>query len=113
MSSGGVLVALVLLMIGGLVVATVVVVVRGGLGPGDPPASRPRVDPGGFPVLPRPRGVFERPAQRRSSRASRPVAARIAAEAHTARESRTARRMSPAVGGRPSPSGGRTSTRLP
>jgi hypothetical protein len=113
MTSGGVLVVLFLLMLGALSVATLVIAVHGGRGPGDPPASRPHADPAGFPVLSRPRGAFERPAQRRSSRASRPVAARIAAAVHTARESRTARRMSLAVGGRPSPSGGRTSTRLP
>ncbi len=108
MTSAGVLLLLLLLGSGVLATATLVVAVRGGPGPGDPPASRPYVDPNGFPVLSRPRGAFER----RQRRASRPAAARIAAVVHTARESRTARPMSPAAGGRPSPNSGRTSTRL-
>ncbi|MCW2531589.1 MAG: hypothetical protein JWP62_1159 [Blastococcus sp.] len=108
---------LFLLGLGGLSVATLVIACRGGRGPGDPPASHARIDPAGFFVLPEPRGVLPRhPAQRRQSRGprrSRPAAARIAAVIQTARESRTARWMSSAVGGRPSPSGGRSSIRLP
>jgi len=57
-----------------------------------------RVDPAGFPVLSAARGVLpQRPAQPR--RASRLSAASAAAVVHTARESRTARRMSPRTGG--------------
>jgi hypothetical protein len=98
MTTGGVLVLLFLLGLGGLAVTTLVVAVRGGRGPGDPPASHDRTDPAGFPVLPAARGVLHRrPAQRR--RASRAAAARTAAAVHTARESRTARRMSPRTGG--------------
>jgi len=98
MTFGGVLALLFLLALGGLSVATLVIAVRGGRGPADPPASRARVDPGGFPVLDAPRGAFDRrPGQRR--RASRPSAASAAAVVHTARESRTARRMSPRTGG--------------
>lgn len=93
---------LVLLGLGSLSAATLVVTLRGGRGPGDPPASRPHVDPNGFPVLSRPRGVLGSAQWR--VRASRPAPARIAAAVHTARESRTARRMSSAAGGRPSPS---------
>jgi hypothetical protein len=110
-------VLLFLLAMGGLAVTTLVIAVRGGRGPCDPPASHPHVDPAGFFVLPEPRGVFPRhPAQPRQSRGPRrspPTAARIAAAIQTARESRTARRMSVAAGGRPSPSAGRSSTRLP
>jgi hypothetical protein len=91
-------VLLFLLGIGGLSVTTLVIAVRGGRGPGDPPASHARVDLGGFPVLPGPRGaVHRRWAQPR--RASRPAAARAAAVVHTARESRVARRTSPRTGG--------------
>lgn len=98
MTTGGVLTLLFLLGLGGLAVTTLVIAVRGGRGPADPPASHARVDPGGFPVLPEPRGVLaRRPAQRR--RSSRVSAARVAAAVHTARESRTARRMSPRTGG--------------
>jgi hypothetical protein len=57
MTSGGVLVLLFLFVIGAVCVATVRVVVRGGRGPGDPPASHPRIDPAGFPVLAQPRGA--------------------------------------------------------
>jgi len=96
---------------GALAGATLVVAVRGGRGPADPPVSHLRVDPAGFPVPPAPRGVLTgRPAQR--PRAPR-AAARTAAAVHTARESRVARRMSPRTGGCPSPSSGRSSTRLP
>ena len=112
MTSGGALLVLFLLSIGALGGTTVVVAVRGGPGPGDPPASRPSVDPAGFFVLPAPRGLFE-PAQRRRARARRDAAARTAAAVHTARESRTARWMSVLAGRLPSPRGGRTSTRLP
>jgi len=104
MTSGGALVVLFLLGIGTLAVTTLVTVVRGGRSAGAPPASRPHVDPAGFPVL---------APQRPQRRSSRPVAAKIAAAVHTARESRTARGMSAAVGPRPLPSAGRTSTRVP
>lgn len=97
---------------GALSVTTLVIAVRGGRGPGDPPASHDRVDPAGFPVLPAVRGV--RPPRRaQRERRSRLAAARAAALVHTARESRTARRMSARTGGRPSPSVGRSSTRVP
>jgi hypothetical protein len=112
MTSGGALLVLFLLAVAALAGTTLVVAVRGGRGPGDPPASRPHVDPAGFFVLPAPRGLLG-PGQRRRARASRPAAARAAAAVHTARESRTARRMSALAGRRPSPSIGRTSTRLP
>ena len=98
MTSGAVLVSVFLLGMGALSVTTLVIAVRGGRGPGDPPASHGRVDPAGFPVSPPGRGVLRpRPAQRR--RDSRLVAARTAAAVHTARESRTARRMSARTGG--------------
>ena len=98
MTSGGLLVLLFLLGMGGLSVTTLVIAVRGGRGPGDPPASHDRVDPAGFPVLPAARGVLpSRPAQRR--RRSRLVVARTAAAVHTARESRAARAMSARTGG--------------
>ncbi|MCW2678357.1 MAG: hypothetical protein JWR70_3397 [Modestobacter sp.] len=94
---------LFLLALGGLAVATLVIAVRGGRGPGDPPASHDRSDPAGFPVLPEPRGVFPRhpvqPVQSRGPRRSRLAAARTAALVHTARESRVARRTSPRTGG--------------
>jgi hypothetical protein len=96
-------VLLFLLGVGGLSVTTLVIAVRGGRGPGDPPASHVRTDPAGFPVLPAARGVLQRraaqPRRTRSRRASRAAAARTAAAVHTARESRTARRMSPRTGG--------------
>jgi hypothetical protein len=104
MTTGGVLVLLYLLGLGGLAVTTLVIAVRGGRGPGDPPASHDRTDPAGFPVLPAARGVLHRrvaqprrSAQRRQ--ASRAAVARTAAAVHTARESRTARSMSPRTGG--------------
>ena len=112
MTTGGVLALLVLLGLVGLTVTTLVVAVRGGRGPADPPASHLRVDPAGFPVPPAPRGVLpRRPGQPR--RASRPSTARTAAAVHTARDSRVARWTSPRTGGGPSPSAGRSSTRLP
>jgi len=111
MTSGGALLALFLLSVGALAGTTLVVAARGGRGPGDPPASRPHVDPAGFFVLPAPRGLSE-PAQRRRA-AGRAAAARTAAAVHTARDSRTARRMSALPGRWPSPRMGRTSTRLP
>ncbi len=110
MTSAATLLVLSLLALVGLSITTLVVTLRGGRGPGDPPASHPRVDPAGFFVLPRARGLFEGAQPRRTSRAA---VARIAAAVHTARDSRTARGMSPARGARPSPSGGRTSIRLP
>ncbi|SEP25024.1 hypothetical protein [Trujillonella endophytica] len=48
MTLGGILVLLFLLAVGALAVTTLVVAVRGGRGPGDPPASHARVDPAGF-----------------------------------------------------------------
>ncbi|MCU1606348.1 MAG: hypothetical protein JWP46_2813, partial [Modestobacter sp.] len=71
---------LFLLGMGGLAVATLVIAVRGGRGPDDPPASHARVDPGGFPVLPEPRGILPRhpaqPVQSRGPRRSRLATAR-------------------------------------
>lgn len=110
MTAAVVFLVLCLLAVAGLALTTLVVAVRGGRGPGDPPASHPRVDPAGFFVLSRPRGLLDG-SQRR--RAIRPTAATIAAVVQTARDSRTARGMSPAPGARPSPSVGRTSVRLP
>lgn len=111
MDTGGTIaLLLVLLGLGYLSVATLRTTLRGGPGPGDPPASHPRVDPAGFPVLARPRGAFDRGGQRRSRRARTDA---VAAAIHTARERATARRTSAVPGGRPSPSGGRSSTRLP
>jgi hypothetical protein len=75
MTSGGVLLLVFLLALGALSVTTLVMAVRGGRGPGDPPASHLRVDPAGFPVVRAPHGAFER----RSRATGRPVAARIAA----------------------------------
>src|SRR4051794_2242545 len=109
MTSQSVLVLLALAGLGALSVTALVTAVRGGRGPADPPASHPRSDPAGFPVLSQPRGVLHR----RPRAAARPAATRTAAAAHTARLSRTARPMSPGVGVRPLPSTGRSSTRLP
>jgi hypothetical protein len=120
MTSGGVLVLLFLLALGGLSVATLVIAVRGGRGPADPPASHRRTDPAGFPVLPEPRGALHR----RGPRVAQPrrgglltaallATARAAATSHTARDRRTARATSLLSGARPSPSTGRSSTRLP
>jgi hypothetical protein len=97
-------VLLYLLGLGGLAGTTLVIAVRGGRGPADPPASHPRIDPAGFFAPSEPRGVLpRRPAQPRQAtggrRAGRLSAARTAAAVHTARESRTARRMSPRPGG--------------
>lgn len=54
---------------------TIVVTVRGGLGPADPPASRPYHDVHGFPVPPQPRGALgrrrPRPLPRRVARTGR------------------------------------------
>jgi len=98
MASGAVLVLVFLFGMGGLSVTTLVIAVRGGRGPGDPPASHDRADPAGFPVLPAARGVRSaRPAQPR--RRSRLSEARTAAAVHTARERRTARAMSARTGG--------------
>ncbi len=116
MTTGSVLLLLFLLGLGGLAVTTLVVAVRGGRGPADPPGSRPRTDPAGFPVLPAPRGALHgrgpltRPQPRR---AALPAAARSAAASHTARDRRTARATSLLPGARPSPSTGRSSTLLP
>jgi hypothetical protein len=69
MTTGGVVVLLVLAGLVALSVTTLVVAVRGGRGPADPPASHARTDPAGFFVLPEPRGVLPRhPAQPRQSR---------------------------------------------
>jgi hypothetical protein len=107
MTSGGAVLILFLLGLAWLGVTTVLTVRRGGRGPGEPPASHSRVDPAGFPRPP------AQPRQSRGPRRSRLPVARTAAATQTARESRTARRMSFATGARPSPSVGRTSTRLP
>lgn len=58
MTLGGVLVLLVLVGLVALSATTLAVVARGGRGPADPPASHARVDLGGFPVPPAPRGVL-------------------------------------------------------
>lgn len=92
------------LALGALAAHTLLVTLRGGLGPADPPASHPRVDPAGFPTPSEPRGALRRrprPARQAEGprRRSRLSAARAAAAVHTARESRTARRMSPRAGG--------------
>ncbi|MGY1843159.1 hypothetical protein [Modestobacter sp. SYSU DS0875] len=102
--AGGLTVLIVLfLALGVLAGHTLLVTLRGGLGPADPPASHPRVDPAGFPVPPEPRGVLPRhpaqPRQARGPRRTRLIAARVAAVVHTARESRAARRMSARTGG--------------
>ncbi len=121
MTPGAVLLLLFLPALAGLAVTTLVVAVRGGLGPADPPASHPRVDPAGFPVLPGPRGALHRRGPRTRSpqrpRASAAVltaaVASATAASHTARDSRTARATSLLAGARPSPMTGRSSTRLP
>ena len=122
MTSGAVLLFLSLPALAGLAVTTLVVAVRGGRGPADPPGSRPRVDPAGFPVLPGPRGALHgrgprtRSPQRRRAGAAlvaAAAAASAAAASQTARESRTARATSLLAGARPSPMTGRSSTRLP
>ncbi len=116
MTPAALLLTVFLLALGGLAVGTLVVAVRGGRGPADPPASHLRVDPAGFPVPPAPRGVLHRrgpltrPQRRRAALAA---AASAAAASHTARDSRTARVTSLLAGTRPSPSTGRSSTRLP
>jgi len=58
MTPAAALLILFLLALATLAAATVLVAVRGGRGPGDPPASRPRVDPAGFFVLSEPRGLL-------------------------------------------------------
>ena len=72
MTLSGVLVLLVLLGLAALSVTTLLVAVRGGRGPADPPASHARVDLGGFPLSPAPRGVLLEPLRP----ASRPAAVR-------------------------------------
>jgi hypothetical protein len=104
MTPGGLFVLLFLVGLAALAVTTLVVAVRGGLGPADPPASHPRIDPGGFPTLSEPRGALPRrltqPRRGRGpGRPSRWSTARAAAVVHTARESRVARPMSPRTGG--------------
>ena len=115
MTPGAVLLLLFLLSLGGLAAGTLVVAVRGGRGPDDPPASHLHVDPAGFPVLPAPRGALHRrgPRAGQPRRVSRPATATAAVASHTARDSRTARATSLLTGARPSPSTGRSSTRLP
>lgn len=93
-----------LVALGVLAGATLLVTLRGGLGPADPPASHARTDPAGFPTPSEPRGALRRrpgvPRQaERPRRRARLSPARMAAAVHTARESRTARRMSPRTGG--------------
>jgi hypothetical protein len=109
MNVGSLLAVLFLVALTGLAVVTLVLAARGGRGPADPPASHPRTDPAGFPVPAQPRGVLHR----RPRSARRTAGAPRAAVVHTARERRTARRMSAALGARPFPSTGRSSTRLP
>ncbi|MFW3170142.1 hypothetical protein [Geodermatophilus sp. CPCC 206100] len=87
MTSGGVVVLLVLLGVVALSVTTLVLAVRGGRGPADPPASRLRTDPSGFPVLSAPRGALHRGPDR--ARPARVVPRRRPAV-------RGARRASPA-----------------
>jgi hypothetical protein len=72
MTLSGVLVLLVLLGLAALSVTSVVVAVRGGRGPADPPASHARVDLGGFPVPPAPRGVLPVRPQRPAARPGAP-----------------------------------------
>lgn len=73
MTTGGVFLTLTLLALAWSVAATLVVVRRGGRGPADPPASRPRVDPAGFPVLAAPRGIRQpRAGHRRPGRTAAP-----------------------------------------
>lgn len=60
MSISGLLGIAILVAIALIVVATVVATFRGGLGPADPPASHPRHDVRGFPVLAQPRGALAR-----------------------------------------------------
>jgi hypothetical protein len=112
MTTASVVVLFVLLGLVALSVTTLVIAVRGGRGPADPPASHARTDPAGFPVLSAPRGALHlRPRQ--GGGRLRAAVASAAAAVHTARESRTARGTSGAVGALPSPSVGLTSTRLP
>jgi len=112
MTTASVVVLFVLLGLVALSVTTLVIAVRGGRGPADPPASHPRTDLAGFPVLSAPRGALHlRPRQGQGR--LRAAAASATAAVHTARESRTARGTSAAAGVRPSPSAGRSSTRLP
>ncbi len=65
MTSGGVFLFVALLSLAVLLSATLLVVVRGGRGPGDPPASHLRIDPAGFPVPSRPRGLLDEARRRR------------------------------------------------
>jgi hypothetical protein len=60
MTTDGFLFLLFLLVLGVLAATTLVVAIRGGRGPGDPPASHDRIDPAGFPVLSEPRGMLTR-----------------------------------------------------
>jgi hypothetical protein len=50
MTTGGAFLILFVLALAYLLGATLVTVLRGGRGPGDPPASHLRVDPAGFPA---------------------------------------------------------------
>jgi hypothetical protein len=47
-AAGGAFLILFVVVLAYLVGATLAVVLRGGRGPGDPPASHPRIDPAGF-----------------------------------------------------------------
>jgi hypothetical protein len=67
MTPGGVLLAVAALAVAFVVVSTLIAVRRGGRGPGDPPASHPRIDPAGFPVLARPRGIGQPRTLRRAA----------------------------------------------
>ncbi|WP_117376509.1 hypothetical protein [Geodermatophilus marinus] len=75
MTLGILAVTLTMLGLAWLSIATLVVTLRGGRGPGDPPASRPRTDPAGFPVLAEPRGALA-PRRRRPARGGAPRRAR-------------------------------------
>jgi hypothetical protein len=59
MTAGGLFLIVFVVALVYLLGATLVAVLRGGRGPGDPPASHPRVDPAGFPVLPAPLGILQ------------------------------------------------------
>jgi len=74
MTTGGAFLILTGLALACILAATLVTVRRGGRGPADPPASHPRIDPAGFPVLPTPRGVQIRVPSSRFTSPRRAVA---------------------------------------
>ncbi|MGY1813026.1 hypothetical protein [Blastococcus sp. SYSU D00820] len=78
MTVTGVLVLLFFLGLGALATTTLLIAVRGGRGPGDPPASHARVDPAGFPVLPAPRPALELRRSVAAGRSARPGRIRTA-----------------------------------